>query len=179
HRDAGDQVQVLVAVGVPDAAPRAAGESQRRRAVVRHHDRLEPFAQRFALAHRVPPKLGPGASGCSSAVGGWTGASETTIVPIPESGKISSGTAGWRRRSRRGPGGTPPRPAVRQASIFGIMPADRVGSSRSRSLAPSWLMTSAEAGQSRYNPATSVSTISLAAPNATASAAAAVSAFTL
>ena len=45
--------------------------------------------------------------------------------------------------------GTPPSTAVRQASIFGIMPADSEGSSFARSSASSWLITSSEAGQSR------------------------------
>ena len=101
------------------------------------------------------------------------------MVPMPESVKISSSTACASRPSSTCACGTPPRTAVRQASIFGIMPADSAGSSFSRSAAPSWLITSAEAGQSLYRPATSVSTTSLAAPSATASAAAAVSALTL
>src|SRR6516165_4845671 len=128
HRDAGDQVQVLVAVGVPDPASLAAGERQRRGAVVGHHRRLEPLAQRVALGHVSSP---------------------ITMVPMPESVNISSRTACCRRPSRTWARGTPPRTAVRQASIFGIMPADRLGSNRSSSIAPSWLMTSEEAGQSR------------------------------
>src|SRR6516162_140273 len=148
-RDAGDQVQVLVAVGVPHPAALAAGERQRRGAVVGHHRRLEPLAQRIALAHRVPPNRGPVLSGGFSVIGAGTGASGTTIVPIPESVKISSKTACLRRPSSTWARGTPPRTAVRQASILGIIPADSAGRSRSSSVAPSWLMTSVEAGQSR------------------------------
>ena len=101
------------------------------------------------------------------------------MVPMPESVKISSRTAWLRRPSRTCACGTPPRTAVRHASILGIIPADRPGSNRSSSDPVSSLITSADDGQSRYRPATSVSTTSLAAPRATASAAAAVSAFTL
>jgi len=46
HRDAGDQVQVTVAVDVPDVAALAAGEAQRRDAVVAHHRRREALLQR-------------------------------------------------------------------------------------------------------------------------------------
>jgi hypothetical protein len=53
--DAGDQVEVAVAVGVPDPAALAAGQGERRGAVVDHHRGLEPAAQGVALAHRAPP----------------------------------------------------------------------------------------------------------------------------
>jgi len=101
------------------------------------------------------------------------------MVPIPESVNISSRMACGSRPSSTCARGTPPRTAVRQASIFGIIPAVRVGNSFSRSDVSSWAITSSESGQSRYRPSTSVSTTSLAAPSATARAAAAVSAFTL
>ena len=71
------------------------------------------------------------------------------MVPMPESVKISSRIACSRRPSSTWACGTPPLTAVRQASIFGIMPADSDGSSFSRSSASSWLITSSEAGQSR------------------------------
>src|SRR6185312_14520052 len=162
-RDPRDQVEVLVAVNVPHVAAFAAIEGQRGHAVVAHHRGREPLLQgravdRGVLAHGVSP---------------------ITMVPMPESVKISSRIAWVSRPSRTWARGTPPVTAVRQASIFGIMPADRVGSSFSRSSASSWLITSSEFGQSRYSPSTSVSTTSLAAPSATARAAAAVSAFTL
>ena len=71
------------------------------------------------------------------------------MVPMPESVKISSRMAWLRRPSRTWARGTPPSTAVRQASIFGIMPADSEGSSLARSSASSWLITSSEAGQFR------------------------------
>ncbi len=66
-----------------------------------------------------------------------------------------------------------------QASILGRMPEASFGINCRTSLAVIWLMTSSEFGQSAYNPATSVSTTKRSADSATASAAAAVSAFTL
>ena len=110
--------------------------------------------------------------------------SGTTMVPMPESVKISSSTECGRRPSSTCAWGTPPRTARRQASIFGIMPALRPGSRSSSSAALSRLITSAAEccpapRQFAYRPSTSVSTTSLAASSATASAAAAVSALTL
>ena len=46
-RDARDQVEVAVAVGVPDLAALAAVEGKRRHAVVGHHRRREPLLQGF------------------------------------------------------------------------------------------------------------------------------------
>ena len=101
------------------------------------------------------------------------------MVPVPESVKISSRTAcGWRPSSTWA-WGTPPRTAVRHASILGIIPVLSPGSMVSSSPAPTSLSTSPSGGQVRYRPGTSVRIISLAAPRATASAAAAVSALTL
>ncbi len=107
------------------------------------------------------------------------------MVPTPVSVKISSSTACGSRPSSTCACGTPPVTAVRQASILGIIPSLRSGSIAASALAVSWLITGpggspvALAGQSAYRPGTSVSSTSLAAPSATASAAAAVSAFTL
>src|SRR5262249_14671638 len=108
------------------------------------------------------------------------------MVPMPESVKISSSTECGSLPSSTWACGTPPRTAFRQASILGIMPLARPGSSRSRPVAvsvlitsPGWPVPSPSAGQPAYRPATSVSTTSLAAPSATASTAAAVSALTL
>ena len=72
---------------------------------------------------------------------------------------------------------SPPSTARRQASIFGTMPDSRVGINSRSSDADSSVMTSVLFGQSRYRPSTSVSTTSRSADRATASAAAAVSAF--
>src|SRR5260370_21359623 len=52
------------------------------------------------------------------------GLSGRTMVPMPESVKISSRTAWLRRPSRTWACGTPPRTAVRHASILGIIPAE-------------------------------------------------------
>ena len=106
------------------------------------------------------------------------------MVPMPESVKISSSTECGSRPSSTCAWGTPPRTARRHASIFGIIPALSPGSIASSSVALSRLITSPRRavpvpGQSAYRPSTSVSTTSLAAPSATARAAAAVSAFTL
>src|SRR5260370_842525 len=157
HRDPGDQVQVLAPVGIPHPATLPAADGYGGHAVVWHERRRESFLQGFCFAHRSPPGR--------------------TMVPMPESVKISSRTAWLSRPSRTWACGTPPRTAVRQASILGIIPAESPRSSRSRSAAVSSLMTSADHGQSRYRPATSVSNPSLAAATATASAAAAVVAF--
>src|ERR1700722_5840614 len=164
HRDPGDQVQVLTPVRVPHQAARTAADRDRGHAVVRHEGGSEPFLQSLGFTH------------------GWTpssGSAGITMVPMPESVKISSRMAWLRRPSRTWACGTPPCTAVRHASILGIIPAESPGSISSSSGAVSWLITSADDGQSRYSPATSVSTTSLAAPSATARAAAAVSAFTL
>src|SRR5215472_10352239 len=208
-RDARDEVGVLPAVSVPDPAAVAAHQRQRGHPVGAHDRRLEPGLELLRGAHRPPP-------------------SGITIVPMPESVKISSSTECGSRPSSTCAWGTPPRTARRQASILGIMPALRLGRSRSRSAAVSTLITSpgrdaaplpgrpasgevegpagamgeaeepagaavkadgpagaavrlvsGPAGQSRYRPSTSVSITSLAAPSATARAAAAVSALTL
>src|ERR1700678_1272116 len=151
HRDPGDQVQVLATVRVPHQATGPAADRHRGDPVVRHDRRREAFLQRLGLAHPPCPSLGGG----------------TIMVPMPESVKISSRTAWLRRPSRTWACGTPPRTAVRHASILGIIPAESPGSSRSSSGAVSWLITSADDGQSRYSPATSVSTTRLAATNAT------------
>ncbi len=74
---------------------------------------------------------------------------------------------------------TPPCTDCRQASILGIMPASRLGSSALSSVLEMRAMTSELAGQSAYSPSTSVSTTNRSAFSATASAPAAVSAFTL
>src|SRR6266700_4602686 len=166
-RDAGDEVGVGVAVGVPDPAALAAHQRDRRDAVVRHERGLEPPLKFLRATHELAP-------------------SGTTMVPMPESVKISSSTACGCLPSSTCAWGTPPRTARRHASILGIMPLPRPGSSRSRLVAVSRLITSPgcpgwspSPGQSAYRPATSVRTTSLAAPRATASAAAAVSALTL
>src|SRR5215470_1936638 len=169
-RDARDEVGVLPAVSVPDPAAVAAHERQRGHPVGARDRRLEPGLELLRDAHWPPP-------------------SGITIVPMPESVKISSSTECGSRPSSTCAWGTPPRTARRQASILGIMPALRLGRSRSRSAAVRTLITSPGrdaaplpgglAGQSRYRPSTSVSITSLAAPSATARAAAAVSALTL
>jgi len=65
------------------------------------------------------------------------------MVPIPESVKISSRTACGSRPSSTCACGTPPRTAVRQASILGIMPPLSPGSIAVRPLTVSSLITSA------------------------------------
>src|SRR6185437_11431159 len=166
-RDAGNEVGVLIAVGVPDLTALAPHQCDRWYAVVGHERGLEPPLKLCRTSHELSP-------------------SGTTMVPMPESVKISSSTACGSRPSRTCACGTPPRTARRHASILGIMPLLRPGSSRSRPVAVSWLITSCgwpgespSAGQFANRPATSVRTTSLAAPSATASAAAAVSALTL
>src|SRR5690606_35400511 len=152
-RDAGDEVEVLAAVGVPHAHALAPGQRHRRDAVVGHERPLEALVQ--------------------------AGHEGTTIVPIPSSVKISCSSEWGTRPSSTWACGTPPRPAVRQASILGTIPLDRLGISRSSSSASSSGITSVSSGQLAYRPSTSVRTISFCALSATASAAAAVSAFTL
>src|SRR6266487_1851474 len=166
-RDAGDEVGVGVAVGVPDLAALTAHQRDRRDAVVGHERGLEPRLKLLCTSHELAP-------------------SGTTMVPMPESVKISRSTACGSLPSSTCAWGTPPRTARRHASILGIMPLLRPGSSRSRPVAVSRLITSPgrpapspSPGQSAYRPATSVRTTSLAAPRATASAAAAMSALTL
>ena len=101
------------------------------------------------------------------------------MVPTPSLVKISKSSACSSRPSSTVALGTPERTARRQASIFGTMPADRVGSSAASSVAVTSAITSEVSGQLAYRPGTSVSTISFSAPTAAASAAAAVSALTL
>lgn len=77
-----------------------------------------------------------------------SGASGTTIVPMPSSVKISSRIECGTRPSMTRAVVTPPRTACRQPSILGTMPLASSGRSFSSSLAVSLLMTSSEFGQS-------------------------------
>ena len=61
---------------------------------------------------------------------------------MPESVKTSSRIACGTRPSSTWACGTPPRTARRQASIFGAIPADRLGSRVARSVAPISLTSS-------------------------------------
>ncbi len=74
---------------------------------------------------------------------------------------------------------TPPWTARRHASILGAMPESSVGRRSASSEARISAIRLVRSGQSANRPSTSVSTTSLSAPSATASAEAAVSAFTL
>src|SRR5579875_3727930 len=178
-RDAGDEVQVPAAVRVPDEAALAPGQRDGRDAIGGHQRAGVALLQCGARA-----ACGAGlACGTGLACGSGHRAppSGSTMVPTPVSVKISSRIACGSRPSSTCACGTPPVTAVRQARILGIMPSLRRGSIAASSAAVSWLITGSagRGGQSRYSPGTSVSRTSLAAPRATASAAAALSAFTL
>src|SRR5690606_37812372 len=152
-RDAGDEVEVLLAVDVPHPGALASGQRDRRDAVVGHEGLVEALVQ---ATHQG-----------------------TTMVPIPSLVKISCSSEWGTRPSSTWACGTPFLTAVRQDSILGTMPLESVGISRSSSSASSSSMTSVSSGQLAYRPSTSVRTMSFCALSATASAAAAVSALTL
>src|SRR4051794_20263390 len=166
--NATEQVDVLLAVLVPDVRPVAAHQRQLR------------------LAERVDE-----GGGVALLDGSWVGHSAvlafrvlvstpgSTCVPTPSSVKISSRTACGSRPSTTVVRGTPPRIAARQAVIFGTIPLASVGSIASSASGPISPITSSLSGQFSYRPSTSVRTSSFSAPSATARAAAAVSALTL
>ena len=54
-RDAGDEVGVLPAVGVPDLAALTTYQRQRRHPVGRHEGGLEPRLEQWGSAHGTPP----------------------------------------------------------------------------------------------------------------------------
>src|SRR5690606_12753202 len=126
HSDAGDHVEVLASIGVPDAGALTAHDHDRRGAVVVTHDRA--------------PAVGPLRGGHHSS---------TTIVPIPVSVKTSTSTACGMRPSTTWARVTPPSTASRQASIFGNIPASRVGRMSRSWSGEIWLTKSAQVGQSR------------------------------
>src|SRR5690606_24873690 len=179
--DAGEQVEVALAVGVPHV-----------RALAAHQDALRR-AERVHDGAGVP--VGPGGDravcGQGSVLAGYQGAHAgtpscgsaagpgTTMVPFPRVVKTSSSTlCGW-RPSMTVAAGTPPSTARRHASIFGTMPASRPGRSADSSGAAMRWTSDPLSGHAVYSPSTSVSTMSFLAPRATASADAAVSALTL
>src|SRR6202012_3420420 len=100
--DAGDEVEILATVDVPDPHAVPVVDGQRWRPVVGHHDRVPPVLQ---LAHFVS-------------------SSGRTIVPTPSVVNTSSSSACGTRPSRTWALVTPPSTARRQASILGAMPLD-------------------------------------------------------
>src|SRR5690606_3526670 len=142
--DAAEEVEVLLAVGVPQPGALAVGEGDAGGAVVVHQGGLPPPGQ-FLIAHQcassaVPPaSFVPSASLASPAPPGSSG---TTMVPMPSSVKISSRMECWTRPSMTRAVRTPLRTAYRQPSILGTMPLARSGRSCSSSLTVSRLMTS-------------------------------------
>src|SRR3954454_20905904 len=110
--DTADQVDVLLAVGVPHFRALAADERQLGRAVVVHQGGLP-----------VLPSIHIGLE-----VGHGSSVSGKTMVPTPREVKTSSSTEWARRPSITCARRTPPRMARTHASIFGIMPLARVGS---------------------------------------------------
>ena len=117
----GEQVEVAVAVGVPDPAALAAHEHALRRAE-RVHQRAG-VALRPELAE-TGGRLDDGQPGRRSATGSAHG---VTIVPTPSLVKTSSSSACGTRPSSTCALRTPPWTARRHASIFGIMPLDSDG----------------------------------------------------
>ena len=101
------------------------------------------------------------------------------MVPKPSEVNTSNRVEWATRPSTTCAAGTPPLTARRQASILGTMPDSRDGSSFARSSVVISLTRLEVSGQLAYRPGTSVSTTSLRARRATASAAAAVSALRL
>src|SRR6476659_4318508 len=80
HREAGDQVQVLAAISIPDPAASAKEYGHRGHAVVRHERGREPLLEGFCIGNWLSPGR--------------------TMVPMPESVKISRRTAWLSRPSR-------------------------------------------------------------------------------
>src|SRR5690606_32045843 len=191
HRDAREEVEVPLPVGVPHVRALAAHEDALRRAE-RVHDRVgvpvrplrdgavgrrgdvlgggrggRPAGRR--LGHAAPPAVGVAAGAASG----------TTIVPLPWVVKTSSRVECGTRPSITVAAGTPPSTARRHASILGTMPAESDGRSAASSEREICATSEPRSGHDVYRPSTSVSTTSFFAPSATASAAAAVSALTL
>ena len=169
-RDAAEEVDVLLAVGVPDVGALAADQRQLGRPEGVHQ------AARTA-AYR---SWSHDASSCAArALRVLVSTSGSTWVPTPSLVNSSSSTACGSRPSTTVARETPALTASRQAFIFGTIPLSSVGrisASASGLISP---MTSSEFGQSRKSPSTSVSTSSFSASSATARAAAAESALTL
>src|SRR5262249_52702238 len=151
-RDPAQQVQIRPAVLVHHGRTLAADQGQRRRPVGVH-------AASGPAVHQAHDG--------------------TTIVPNPSSVNTSSSIECGTRPSTTCAAGTPPLTARRQASIFGTIPASRVGSNSASSVPVSRVIRLVVSGQSAYRPSTSVSITSLRAATATARAAAAVSALTV
>src|SRR5580693_1006570 len=154
--DAAEQVQIGLSVHIGDHGTVAAGQRDRRDAVVVHHHRGPPLLHRFGVRH------GP-----------------TTFVPAPSSVSNSTSTQCSMRPSTICALGTPVSTARRHASILGIIPVSNVGSSCDSVAVSISLTSESRSGHRVYRPSISVSISSFSAPSASASAAAAVSALML
>src|SRR5690606_27384575 len=131
-RDPTQEVQIGLAGFVGQHRALAADQRQRRGAVVAQQGVAPALAQRAGRAAH----------------------DGTTMVPSPSEVNTSSSRLCATRPSTTWAAGTPPRTARRQASIFGTMPLDSVGSSWASSSAVSCEITRSVAGQSAYRPGT-------------------------
>src|SRR5699024_6086008 len=187
HRDAAEQVEVALSVGVPyvhafatheDALRRAEGVHQRMGVALGPLPLAEAVVQAGDhFAHGVLLPDVPAGAGCGSVLP--PSGVGSTMVPTPSVVKISNSNECGRRPSITWACHTPPVTARKQASIFGTMPEARVGSRSARWAASICRIRELRSGQLAYRPSTSVSTTSFWAPRAVARAAAAVSALTL
>src|SRR6185312_1574238 len=187
HGDTGQEVEVALAVGVPDDAALATFEQRERRAGGAHHRVAESLAP---VLRRVGVDGGDmrfgyhfsaftGGDGTGSVLSDSITSVPITSVPITLALKASRSIECGMRPSMTAAEPTPPRTASRHAVIFGIMPDSRDGMRASSSVAVMRATSESRFGQSLYSPATSVRMTSRCAPSAMASADAAESAFTL
>src|SRR4051794_9234499 len=153
HGDAREEVEVLVAVGVPESRTLAAGEAHRVARVRRH----EVVGHGARVGH----------------------AAALILVPSPAFVNSSRSRACWTRPSMMWAWFTPPWIALRHAWSFGRIPPATVPRTASTSSAPASETTLPGSFGLRSQPATSVRKMTLYAPSARATEPAASSALTL
>src|SRR4051812_31525890 len=154
-RDPGEEVEVLLAVGVVEVDPLPPHEVDR---------------PTFIGAHQVALLERPGLAEAHHGI---------TIVPIPASVKSSRSRLWGTRPSMMWADWAPPLTASTQAASFGRMPPERPGSASSTSLTAAREIKESSSSASARQPSTSVRKIALVAPSAAATLPAASSALTL
>ena len=154
-RDAAEQVQVLLAVGVPDEAAGAAHQDALRGA---EDARAASRGTLLATEAAAPPRVRPDVAAAARPAGTRAGRQEfrscVHFLVRDDLRADARGRKGFQQhrvrpagRPRCAPARRPPSTAFRQASIFGIMPDSRLGSSSRSSEAVSEEISEDRSGQ--------------------------------
>src|SRR6185436_526130 len=177
--DPGEQVQVAVAVGIPDIAALSARQDALQAAVHTQHGVCVAVEVCRIVERRHQASL----HSSSLMQVTWSAVSDcgsgTIIVPMPSLVKTSSSNECGCRPSMMCACGTPSVTARTHASSLGLMPASTRVSRSAAALTDSCESSEDLSGQLAKTPSTSVRTTSLWALRATARAEAAVSELTL